>query len=123
MPRNLSSPLTVAFCVQSGNGEKEKMNDLEACEPRHFHFYSGTKNKNKHAPQHPSLAETNSDWSLVGRPQWGMSHLTTRDDNSRLSWVIVVALSGGQWYGCARGKQAIVPKRGEGEGLEDGASR
>ena len=26
--------------------------------------------------------------------------------------VVVVDVSGGRWYGCARGKRAIVPKRG-----------
>ena len=50
-----------AFPVQSRCREVENINDLEACEHQHFHFCSGAKNKNKHAPQHPSLAETNSD--------------------------------------------------------------
>ena len=35
------------------------------------------------------------------------------DDNSRSSGVVVVVdVSGGRWYGCARGKRAIVPKKG-----------
>ena len=41
-----------------------------------------------------------------------MFHLATRDKNSRSSWVVVVTSSGGRWYGCARGKGEITPKRG-----------
>ena len=46
------------------------------------------------------------------------------ENNSRSPWVVVVVdVSGGRWYGFARDKQAITPKKGRGEGLEDGASR
>ena len=94
-----------AFPVQSRNREKGKMNDLEACEHRHLHFYSSTKNKKTNM-------RLSTDSSLVGRPQWGMSHFTTMDDNSRSSWLVLVTSSGSRWYGCACGKGAIVPKRG-----------
>ena len=49
-----------AFPVQSGLKEKEQKL-FSSRKNKRFHFCSDSKNINKHAPQHPSLAETDSD--------------------------------------------------------------
>ena len=46
----VNAPPLNAFPANYGFGEKEKENDLAAVNIKHFAFYSGCTNENKHAP-------------------------------------------------------------------------
>ena len=101
-----------AFPVQSVFREKGKEHDLAAVNIDISMSIPAPKTKiNTHLSIHlwrrPILI---GPWSGV---RSGACAIGPGDNNSRSSWVVVVVdVSGGLWYGCARGKRAIVPKKG-----------
>ena len=112
-----------AFPVQSGFREKGKKNDCLAAVKINISI----------SIMAPKTKINTHIASVFGRDRSGL----VRDRTSALGHVpldkgttthdrrglLLLLSSGGRWYRCARGKGAILPKRGDLEGLGGGASR
>ena len=103
-----------AFPVQSGFREKGKDNDLAAVKINISISVPAPKTK---INTHLASVIRRDRSGLVRDRVSALGHVpldqgtTTHDRRGLLSLLMSPAV-GGRWYGCARGKRAIVPKRG-----------
>ena len=98
------------FPLHSRFREKEKENDLAAVNINHFHFYSVSTNK-----IYIASVFSRDQFKLVrgcASPAVGHVRFDQGTPTHNRRGLLLLKLFGDWWYGCARGKQAIVPTKG-----------